>query len=106
MVIVIRGVQIKPFPEKRLDQAVKDLIEKNLDLGNTIRISTADIVKMALTGGYLLPSHVDREKELQLEGYCARVLCDFHPNHGTIKRETEGRSITYEFSPASDGVTL
>lgn len=100
MVIVIRGVQIKPYPEKRLEQAVKDLIEKNLDLGNIIRISTADVVKMAQSGGYILPGHVDRHKEMQLEGYCATVLFNFHPNHGIIKKEHEGKSMTYEFRPA------
>lgn len=100
MVIVIRGVQIKQYPEKRLEQAVKDLIEKNLDLGNIIRISTADVVKMAMSGGYTLPSHVNRQKEMQLEGYCASVLFNFRPNHGTIKKEHEGKSMTYEFRPA------
>ena len=90
---------MKPYPEKRLEQAVKDLIEKNLELGNIVRISTSDIMKMALSGGYLLPSHVDREKSLQLIGYCASVLYNCHPNHGTVKKEQEGKSMTYEFIP-------
>ena len=104
MVIVVRGVQIKGTPDRRLEQAVKDLIEKNLALGNIVKISTADIVEMAITGGYQLPSHVKCERSLQLYGYCASILYTFHPNHGTVKKEQEGKSMTYQFIP-DQGVT-
>ena len=97
--VIIRGVYVRPIAEKRLDTAVRDLVESNLVQGNSVRLSASDLVKMAKSGGYLLPKHLDPDNTVQLYGYCCNVLYELAPNHGSVKKEQWGRGMTYEFTP-------
>lgn len=99
ILISVRGVRMKADPDKRLDTAVKELVEYHLTQGDVIRLSAIDLVKMARSGGYILPKHLDLDDSLGMYGYCGKVLYELAPNHGSVKRETWGRSITYEFTP-------
>lgn len=97
--VIIRGIFIKPDTQKYLTNVVKDLVERNLAAGNEIKLSASDLVKMARSGGYILPKNLDLNDTLSLYGYCGHILYDLHPNHGSVKREEIGVHICYKFTP-------
>lgn len=99
ILIAPRGVFISHQSPVLLDQAVKALVQKNLEIGNSIRLSARDLIRMYETGNYLIPQRIDDNNTLSLHAYCCGILHDLETNHGSTKKEALGYGMVYEFHP-------
>lgn len=99
ILIAPRGIYIKRETPVMLDQAVKNMVQRNLDIGNAIKLSAKDLVRMYESGSYVVPSRIDVNNRLSLHAYCCGILHDLELNHGTTKEETCGYGMVYEFQP-------
>jgi hypothetical protein len=97
LLISVRGIQVRADPERRLDDAVRQMIESKLIVGQKVDLETRNIVRMCKQGGFVVPNDV--KNDYQLAEYCSSILRDFNPNHGTIKKERMAFGFRYEFIP-------